>query len=88
MNDTSEPRRIWAHRGECVCCLKGHPICEIARDIFVGDPRSGEDFINWSQPEPDKTTSVADIRCTICRAVWIRGSKRGGYQLHFAEGWR
>lgn len=88
------PPRIWANKGEAVTCVNGHNVCEIARDIYVGDPRSGEDFTNWFQPEPDKETSVAEIRCKECRGVWIRGTVRGGYQLHFgnlpdpSEGWR
>jgi hypothetical protein len=82
-----EPK-IWARKGEQVVCIKGHPICAIAHDIHVGDPRSGTNFTDWVQPEPDKATSVAEIRCAICRSVWIRGSRPSGYQFHFADGWR
>lgn len=94
MTDQPDTRPVWANKGEAVTCINGHPICEIARQIFVGDGRSGADFCNWQQPEPPKEQSVAEIRCTECRGVWIRGNTQAGYQFHFGvfadptEGWR
>lgn len=88
MNDQSESTQFWARKGETVCCVKGHAICDIAHDIMVGDSRSSADFTNWKQPEPDKSTNVADIRCATCRGAWINGNKTDGYRFHFAEGWR
>lgn len=87
MNDQSDTPKLWAKQGDTVCCLKGHPICDIAHDIYLGDPRQGSDFTNWQQPEPDKATAVPAIRCAICKAVWLRQVGRS-YQFHFAEGWR
>lgn len=55
---------------------------------MIGDPRHAGDFTNWQQPQPDKSTQVADIRCTICRGAWINGSKKSGYRFHFLDGWR
>ena len=90
VNDQSPP--VWALKGETVTCINGHPIVDVAHNIYIGDARSGEDFTNWRQPEPDRSTSVAEIRCTECRGVWIRGNVAAGYQFHFGsdrtEGWR
>ena len=85
MLDTAEvpKRRIWAYKGETVTCIKGHAICSIAEDILVGSPRHAGRFTNWVQPEPDRKTSVADIRCTKCRGVWVRGNTKHGWQFHF-----
>lgn len=88
MNDQSDAPKLWAAAGESVTCIKGHPICDIAHDLFVGDGRSGADFTNWQQPEPDKSESVATLRCQQCRGVWVRGNPREGFQFHFADGWR
>lgn len=72
---------IWAKTGETITCVKGHPICEIARDINVGDERStAADFTNWYQPPPDKAVPTSAIRCNICRGVWVRPD---GYTFHF-----
>jgi hypothetical protein len=83
---------IWANKGEAVTCINGHVICEMARNVYVGEARAGEHFTNWSQPEPDKRTHVAEIRCTICRGAWVRGNPQEGYQFHFGSnkhgGWR
>ena len=90
MNDQSEAPKLWAKAGESVTCIKGHPICDISRDIYVrdGKGRQGSDFTNWQQPEPDTSVPVAKIRCTQCRGVWVRGNPRDGFQFHFADGWR
>ncbi len=85
MNDQSESPKLWAIKGEKVTCINGHDICEIAHDIPVGAPRAGTDFTDWVQPEPDHSTSVAEIRCNKCRGVWIRGSTSDGYQFHFGS---
>lgn len=84
MNDQSEAPRLWARKGETVCCINGHEICHAAHDIYVGDLWSPGNFDGWHQPEPERAASLADIRCTECRAIWIRPNG----QLHFAEGWR
>ena len=87
-----KPRKVWAHQGEAVTCIKGHAICTVARTIHYGDPRNGGDFVNWQQPEPDRSHSVADIVCTKCRGRWLRGNTKNGYQFHFGApphgGWR
>jgi hypothetical protein len=89
MNDLSEaPRMIWARKGEVVTCIKGHPICAISRDIYVGEARMGNHFTDWQQREPDRSASVAEIRCERCRGVWLRGNPKDGYAFHFSEGWR
>ena len=88
MNDMSNAPRIWAHKGSQITCTQGHPICEIARDVYVGEPRSGADFTAWQQTEPDRSTSVADIQCTVCGGSWINGGTDSGYRFHFEDGWR
>ena len=83
---------LWAKKGEVVTCINGHAVCEVACDLHVGLPRTGDHFTNWSQSMPDKKDSIATIRCAVCRGVWIRGNSRDGYQFHFGcnstEGWR
>ena len=88
MNDAAPTPRVWAHKGEAIVCLNGHPVCEVARTLYFGEPLSGKHFTNWVQPEPDHSESVANIKCKQCRSVWLRGNKRDGYQFHFADGWR
>ena len=83
MNDMSDAPRVWANKGEAITCLKGHVICTIGQNLYMGDPRAKEHFVDWQQPEPATSTSVADIRCMLCRSVWIRGNPRHGYQFHF-----
>ena len=83
MNDQSEAPKIWAHKGEAVTCVNGHAIVDIARNIYVDDPRSGTDFTNWRQPEPSRATPVGELRCVKCRGVWIRGNTKAGYSFHF-----
>lgn len=91
MNDMSEaPKQkpLWARKGEVVTCVKGHPICIIARDIYVGDPRQSDHFENWKDPEPSRDANVAEITCKRCRGRWLRGNPREGYAFHFRDGWR
>ena len=88
MLDGEDKSQLYARKGECITCINGHAICEFFRDVKRGDGRSAEDFTNWRQPEPDKSASVADIRCIECRGSWINGNARDGYQFHFSEGWR
>ena len=88
MNDMSEAPppnvpRIWAHKGEAITCINGHAICDLARDIYLGEPRQGDHFTNWRQPEPHRSCPVGEIRCTECRGVWIRGNPQAGYQFRF-----
>jgi hypothetical protein len=85
--DPSE-KRLWATKGESVVCLKGHPICDISRDIYVGEGRSAKDFTNWRQREPDRTTPVNTLRCWTCRSIWVRRDSKRNTFFHFAEGWR
>lgn len=87
-----EDRPVWAFQGEAVTCVRGHVVCHVARTIHVGDARSGKDFDNWQQPEPSRETPVSEIRCAVCRSVWVRGSTTAGYMFHFGDaafgGWR
>lgn len=88
----SSEKTLWASKGEAVTCINGHAVCEIAHNLYAGDKRSAADFCNWRQPEPEKSKSVAEIRCVECRGVWVRGNLDAGYQFHFGtnpkEGWR
>jgi len=92
MNDRLGAPKLWARKGESVTCINGHPICDIAHDIYSGDARGKSDFTNWHQPEPGISESVAGLRCKVCRGAWIRGNPRDGYQFHFGtnpkDGWR
>jgi hypothetical protein len=87
MNDQSAVPQLWAKQGDVVTCINGHPICTIARDVFLDEPR-GNVFTDWQQPEPEKTQTVPSIRCAACRGVWIRQTGRNTYAFHFADGWR
>ena len=90
MNDQSEAPRphLWARQGETVACIDGHPICDVAHDLYVTDPHRAAHFTNWRQPEPDHAAHVMTLRCACCRGVWVRLGSNGVIQLHFAEGWR
>ncbi len=84
----SNTPKLWATKGECITCTQGHPICEIAHDIAIGEPRGSGNFTNWKQPQPDHYKPVSDITCNQCGGSWINGNPRNGYRFHFAEGWR
>lgn len=72
---------LWATKGETITCVRsGHPICDIARDIEKGEPRTPADFTNWQQPEPNPNIHPSAIRCTICRSAWVRSD---GMTFHF-----
>jgi hypothetical protein len=86
---TETPEKpLWAAAGETITCLNGHPICDIAHDIHVGDGRSRHNFTNWRQPEPDRKTPMSSLVCTECRHVWVRADSHNNVFFHFAEGWR
>lgn len=78
------PPSLWARGGETVVCVNGHPICDIACDLYHGQARAAEHYVNWRQPAPDHSMRLAAIRCTECRGAWIRTNG----QVHFADGWR
>ena len=80
--DMPDSRKLWANKGEAVTCVNGHPICIVAKHLYIGDPHSPENFTDWAQPEPDRDTKVVEIRCVKCRGVWIRQGATA-YQLHF-----
>lgn len=92
MADDGRSKMTWAHQGEAVTCVNGHPVCHVARTIHVGDARSPDDFCDWSQAEPDRSQPVPAIRCTVCHGAWVRGDRTSGYQFHFGTrdhgGWR
>lgn len=88
MNDQSEAPKLWAAKGETVTCTQGHSICDIAHDIYIGQPRAAGHFTNWHQPQPDHYKPVADIACTECGGSWINGNPSDGYRFHFPDGWR
>lgn len=78
------PRGVYAHRGEeVVCATHGHVICEVGRDILVGELPGPDAFTNWRQAPPVKRTGHA--RCTICRGYWFH---RAPAKLRFKDGWR
>jgi hypothetical protein len=86
MQDMTPERRLYAAKGTPITCVRGHTVCHVSHDVYVGDPH-GNIFADWQQSPPDKKLSVHRIRCRLCRGAWIRG-RRPVYQLHFAEGWR
>lgn len=88
MTATDDEKELWAKQGETITCVNGHPICDIAHDIHVGDGRMSLDFTNWRIPEPQTTDSLEAIRCRECRGVWLRVDSNNNVLFHFAEGWR
>ena len=89
-----EERRFYAEKakieyakaGEIVTCETGHEICEVAKTLHVGDLIQAEQFINWRDREAPEPRDPIDAYCKTCGERYIRGV--GGYQLHFADGWR
>ena len=89
MNDLAQAPRLYGRKGEPIVCVRrpaGHVVCRLSRDVYVGEATM-DIFCDWEQPLPDPKLSINKTRCR-CRAVFIRGNRRHGYQLHFAEGWR
>lgn len=49
----AECRRLVARSGTKVRCLSGHHICDIVKDLHLGDTSWAENFGNWQQPQPE-----------------------------------
>ena len=76
-------RRVYAAAGATVTCANGHPICEFAETVYLGDfqdlPRQ---LGNWRQAEP--VVGQCPIPgCARCGAAFTDGTR-----WHFADGWR
>lgn len=39
-------------KGDVVVCTNGHVICELVKDLNIGDMNWGTAFGNWTQPDP------------------------------------
>jgi hypothetical protein len=61
-------RRIIAKLGDKVTCKNGHVICDIGRDLCVGQMQAPGDFINWQQKEP--TVGDPVLPCEVCGDYW------------------
>ena len=79
---------LYASAGEIVTCLNGHEICELAKDIFVADLISVEQFKNWRhQPEPQPRDPITP--CMSCGAPYVTSaSVYAGTRLHINGVWR
>jgi hypothetical protein len=79
---------LYAKKGEVITCTGGHEICELARDIFVGDTMIAEGFITWRNQDPAKPGDVI-VPCKTCGEPFIKSSMSyGGSQLHIDGEWR
>ena len=79
---------LYASAGEIVTCLNGHEICELAKDIFVADLISVEQFKNWRhQPQPQPRYPITP--CMSCGAPYVTSTTAyGGTRLHINGVWR
>jgi len=89
MNRPDEPvsqqMPLYAKAGETVTCTKGHEICDLSRDIRVGDPIQTGQFTNWRNQKPPEPHS--DIMpCPTCGEPYIKGPF--AMQLHINGEWR
>lgn len=78
-------RRPFLRAGEMITCTAHHPICRVARDIYVGEPMHetiGTDFYDWRQPAPQPGTPYSRIQCDSCGALYCRD-----FEMHTTEGW-
>ena len=75
---------IYARKGEVVVCENGHPVCELARDVNLGETFDPSDLVNWKQ-SPPKIGDTAP-RC-VCGARYWRGDNLA-QNFHFIDGWR
>jgi hypothetical protein len=81
-------RTLYASAGELVTCLNGHEICELAKDIFVADLISVNQFKNWRhQPQPQPRDPITP--CMSCGAPYVTSTTAyGGTKLHIDGEWR
>lgn len=75
---------IFAKAGEWVTCESGHRICQIARDLELGELQLANDFTNWQQDEPAPGAMIA--QCAVCGGDWYRGVT--GLEMHIGGKWR
>ena len=75
---------VYAWSGETVTCENGHPICDFARTVLLGDIQNpSEDFCNWRQEEP--TVGQLPLpRCAVCGGEFVKG----GMVYHVGKFWR
>jgi hypothetical protein len=89
-NHETKPTKfiLYAKAGEIVTCLNGHEICDVAKDIFVADLISINQFENWRhQPQPVPHDTIKP--CMTCGAPYIKSDMPyGGTRLHINGKWR
>jgi hypothetical protein len=76
---------LYAKAGETVTCTKGHEICDLRRDIHVGDPIQTGQFTNWRNQNPPEPHSEI-MPCPTCGEPYIKGPL--AMQLHIENEWR
>ena len=75
--------KVYARKGETITCENGHPICEFADDVYVGNLPKPSNFINWTQEEPEFGSRP---KCAVCNGdFWVGGE---GFRVHIGDAWR
>lgn len=69
-----------AKAGTRVTCRNGHHVCDIVKDLHIGDEGWAECFGNWRRPEPSLSQGGWED-CHIC------GERYSGQALHMEDGW-
>ena len=79
--------KLYAKSGQWITCENGHRICQIVRDLYIGDLGWAACIGNWQEnafPEPALGQTICP-RCGICGGWW----SGGGWEFHFEDGgWR
>ena len=89
----SEPRYapdplLYASKGEIVSCENGHEICDVSRDVYVGDLIIVNQFENWRNQTAPMPNDVIKP-CHTCGARFIDSKiPYGGTWLHINGQWR
>ena len=74
---------VYAYKGETITCENGHPICDFARTVKIGEIQNGtDDLTDWRQPIPVVGTFPVP-GCAICGARWS-----DGVVFHVGNSWR
>jgi len=82
-----EPQ-LYAAKGEVVSCTTGHEVCELSRDVYIGDTVQSEQFTNWRNQKPPIAGDLI-APCQTCGHPFIMSQMPyGGSRLHIDGEWR
>ena len=59
------------NKGDIIKCPKGHYICEVNRDVYVGEVCDVSIFVNFKETkEPKLGDPIESCVCSKCGANW------------------